>query len=322
MGAALRDSLWPSDRRGLTPADERRLIERVRPAFSERLAVLRIEQSLTAALHEVYLPLAAWVAGQKNSEPLVLGVNGAQGSGKSTTCDLLQLILNNGFGFRVAVFSIDDLYKTRAERETLARAVHPLLVSRGVPGTHDVQLGLATLQALKGGAGEVALPSFDKAMDDRRPKSEWPHFQGPADIIVFEGWCVGARAQAEADLARPVNQLEAEEDPDGRWRRYVNDQLAGDYAALFARLNALIMLKVPDLASVYQWRSLQERKLAARLMEHPAAAARLMDAVALRRFIMHYERLTRHMLEDMPSRADLTLCLNARHQFEKILIKR
>jgi D-glycerate 3-kinase len=321
LRTAIKDSLWPRSERGLTPADERRLIDRLKPAFRERLHNLRIEDDLAAALHEVYLPLADWVARQKRSRPLVLGINGAQGAGKSTTCEFLQLILDQGFGLRVAGLSIDDLYKTRAEREALAHRVHPLLVTRGVPGTHDVSLGLATLQALQISTGTVAIPAFDKAVDDRRPESEWPRFQGPADVIVFEGWCVGARPQTAAELARPVNELEAKEDADGRWRRYVNDQLMGDYAKLFDRLDALIMLKVPDMASVYRWRSLQERKLAARIEGNPGTAQAMNDE-ALKRFIMHYERLTRHMLEEMPTRADITLCLNRQHQFEKILIKR
>jgi D-glycerate 3-kinase len=261
------------------------------------------------------------VHARKGSETLVVGVNGAQGSGKSTLCDFLALVLEEGYGCRVAGFSIDDLYKTRAERERLAREVHPLLATRGVPGTHDVGLGLATLAALKAsGPGDTtALPAFDKARDDRRPEAEWPKFRGRPDVIVFEGWCVGTVPQSPDALPEPVNELERDEDADGTWRRHVDRQLQGDYARLFAELDLLVMLEVPGMASVFEWRSLQEEKLAVTLP--PGERHRLMDAAGIRRFVMHYERLTRHNLETLPGRANLSLRLDAGHSFVEVRLK-
>lgn len=320
MPAVETRSLWPAEI--LPPAEFDQLWEHIRPAFTERMRTHRIDENSTARLAAVYLPHAAWVRRQKSGDTLVLGVNGAQGSGKSTLCDFLQLILSEGFGFHVAGFSIDDIYKTRAERERLAREVHPLLLTRGVPGTHDTELGLNTLRSLKTADSETLtpLPSFDKARDDRKPSTEWPVVRGRPDIIIFEGWCVGARPQPDDALALPINELEKNEDPDGSWRRYVNDQLKGDYATLFGELNRLIMLKAPGMDSVFEWRSLQERKLAEKTASNEQH--RLMDAAALRRFIMHYERLTRHTLAEMPSRADLTLHLDEHHQFTHVHINK
>lgn len=313
-------SLWPSPA-PLSDAEHASLAAKLQPAFREKLQALHIEPDVLApALNRVYLPLAAWAAQRKGETPLLLGINGGQGSGKSTLCEFLKLILQQGFGLRVAGLSIDDIYKTRAEREQLAKTVHPLLLTRGVPGTHDVALGLGVINALKvAGAGDsVAIPSFDKATDDRRPPSEWPRFQGRADVIIFEGWCVAARPQDEKDLAQPINSLEATEDSDGRWRRYVNQQLKGDYARLFGQLDALVMLKVPSMERVFQWRSLQEEKLAASLASQPQDATRIMDGPAIRRFVQHYERITRHMLAEMPNRADVTLFVDDEHQICRI----
>jgi D-glycerate 3-kinase len=312
------ETLWPEPL-PLTKAELAPLLDRLQPVFAAKLHELRIDpELLTPALRRVYLPLAAWVARRKGDAALILGINGAQGTGKSTLCEFLKLILEQGFGFRVAGFSLDDLYKTRAEREILARSVHPLLLTRGVPGTHDVALGLKLLNRLRRAkSGEaVAIPSFDKARDDRQPAVRGPHVTGPIAGIAIEGWCVGAKPEPEAALIQPVNALETNEDPDGAWRRHVNEQIKGDYAELFRQLDVLIMLKAPNMAKVFQWRGLQEEKLTAKVDD--AAAHRLMDATALRRFVEHYERITRWMLEEMPRRSDVTLWVDDDHQICKI----
>jgi D-glycerate 3-kinase len=234
----------------------------------------------------------------------VIGLCGAQGSGKSTLAAAMQRALIAG-GARAAVLSIDDLYLTRAERVALAHEVHPLLATRGVPGTHDIGLGLALFAALDNGQ-RVRLPRFDKAADDRAPESDWPIIDQPLDVLIFEGWCVGARPQADAALAQPVNTLEATEDRKGIWRRYANAALAGRYRQLFARIERLILLAAPSFTVVRRWRGEQEAALRA---ERPDGAA-LQDAAALDRFIQHYERLTRHILDDMPGYADLVLRLD------------
>jgi D-glycerate 3-kinase len=123
-------------------------------------------------------------------------------------------------------------------------------------------------------------------------------------VLLFEGWCVGARPQPEQQLAEPVNALERESDPDGRWRRFANQQLAGEYQRLFARLDWLILLNAPGFESVLAWRTLQEHKLRDRLVAEGQPLARVMSDGQVARFIAHYERLTRHILEEMPGRAD------------------
>lgn len=237
--------------------------------------------------------------------PLVVGVCGSQGSGKSTVCNTLTMRFTQS-GLRVANLSIDDLYLPLAERLKLAKHVHPLLRTRGVPGTHDVKLGVHTLHALAH-PGRVPLPRFDKAVDDRRPPEEWDSLEGPAQLVLFEGWCVGARPQPLEALDQPVNELEANEDVDGRWRRYVNDALGGEYQRLFANLDMLVLLAAPSFDVVLKWRSQQEHELRAKAQG--GAASAVMSDAELARFIQHYERLTRHILIEMPGRADLVIRL-------------
>ena len=251
--------------------------------------------------------LAAACAGL--GRPLSVGLCGAQGSGKSTLTGALAALLG-ARGLRVAALSLDDFYLTRAERQQLARTVHPLFATRGVPGTHDVDLARRTFAQL-GRDGVTALPSFDKAVDDRRDPATWPRFDAPADIVLFEGWCVGARPQAEAALAEPINALERDEDAKGRWRRHVNAALAGPYRPLFDGFDRLVLLQAPSFEVVFAWRREQEQKLARRLAERGGDAHAVMDEAQLARFIAHYERLTRHILDEMPARADVLFALDA-----------
>jgi len=271
--------------------------------MSTAIERLIVAEGLPADYREIvdrhWRPLSEDIAERFEGRPLIVGVNGAQGSGKSTLCKFLEVLLveHNQRGVTV---SLDDLYLTRAERLEAAEDHHPLFATRGVPGTHDVGLGETIFDALQA-RRPVALPRFDKAIDDRAPEGEL--VQAPVDVLLFEGWCVGAVPQPAAALREPVNRLEAEEDPDGIWRREVNRRLATDYAELFARIDLLVMLKVPDFDAVRRNRALQEDKLRARNPDAPG----LMDAAALKRFLDQDERLTLHMFEEMPGRADILI---------------
>jgi D-glycerate 3-kinase len=245
---------------------------------------------------------------EDHAKPVVVGICGAQGSGKSTAAAALAANLEKR-GYRTATLSLDDLYLSRAERQVLSRTVHPLFATRGVPGTHDAALGEAVLESL-GRSALTEIPRFDKASDQPLPRARWDRFAGPADIVLFEGWCVGARPQPEAALAAPVNRLEAEEDADGRWRRYVNDTLDRLYQGLFGRIDFLALLAAPSFDIVKHWRFEQEETLRAGLRAAGLPTDGLMDADEIARFVQHYERLTRHILAEMPGRADLVIRLD------------
>jgi D-glycerate 3-kinase len=282
--------------------------------IEELLARERLPGDFRRIVDDVHAPLAARIAreAQKVGRALTIGLCGSQGSGKSTLALMLAALLEEQ-GLSVAILSLDDIYLTRRDRVALGARVHPLLRTRGVPGTHDVQLGIEAIRALRT-ANVVTLPSFDKAADDRRPAQQWPSVRGPAQVILFEGWCVGAVAQDEAALTQPLNALERDFDADGAWRRYVNRALAGDYQRLFGELDRLILLAAPGFEVVHGWRMEQEHKLRRRIEAEGGDTSSVMSDADIARFIGHYERLTRHILAEMPSRADVVVRLDERRE--------
>lgn len=235
--------------------------------------------------------------------PFVLGISGLQGSGKSTLgAGLVHAAAERGWG--AVALSLDDAYLSHDERIALARDVHPLLRTRGVPGTHDLALLVSTLDALGKASPEqpVPVPRFDKGHDDRYAPALWPAVAEVPKLVVLEGWCLGVEPQDDAALVAPVNALEAEEDADGRWRHWVNAQLRG-YLPLWRTLDALVVLQAPSWEVVARWRDEAEQPLRDR------GEPRAMDTTALTRFLQHYERLSRHALATLPARADLLIPL-------------
>lgn len=271
-----------------------------------------------------YQPLAqtlearAGACKQQCGQALILGINGCQGSGKSTLAALLCSYVQNQRGWRVANLSIDDFYLGRPERQQLAARLHPLFMTRGVPGTHDMALLNTTLDQLLKGDSAVAIPRFDKASDDRKPVADWDVVQAPVDLILLEGWCMGVSPQTAQQLQQPCNELEAQEDADGRWRGLVNQFLASEYQQLFSRVDCWLMLQAPGFDAVYRWRLEQEQKLAARVGESPAG---VMSEAQLQRFIQHYQRLTEQALETMPSIVDYLVELDESRDVRGIICR-
>lgn len=249
----------------------------------------------------------------------VLAIAGLQGTGKSTLA--AQLVASaRARGLGAEALSIDDFYLTRRERLALARRVHPLLGTRGPPGTHDVGLACATVDALLAMGNGCALgasppveavrvPVFDKIADRRLPPSRWRLVRRPPDLLVFEGWFLKVPPQAEAALEPPLNALESGEDPEGAWRHYVNAALAG-YAPLWARMPWLLFLRGPGFEVVRDWRWQQERTLQA---AHPGRRA--MSRAQVLRFVLFFERVSRQALATLPAIADRVIELDSGRRF-------
>lgn len=270
-------------------------------------------------LQQIDRPLGRWLQQQRQQQerPLLVGINGAQGTGKSTFAATLKILLLEEFGLQSAVLSLDDYYLTQQQRAERSITIHPLLKTRGVPGTHDLpllELQLQQLRQLQPGES-LQLPRFDKSQDERSGYEMWCVPPSGVDLILLEGWCVGAVAEPPAALDRPLNALERDLDPEAVWRTFVNKSLNEEYQQLFAGLDRLLMLQAPDMEAVVEWRQLQERKLRQR------SGGEGMSEAEVHHFIQHFERLTRHMLLELPQTADVVLPLGRDHQIQTIRFK-
>ena len=278
----------------------------------------RLPATVIPRLLATGIGLSTWVTAQTPAKrPLIVGIQGAQGSGKSTTAAVLSLALEALHRCSTAVLSLDDFYLTRQERLGISQTIHPLFITRGVPGTHDLDLLQRVMDQLcRADAGtRTPIPIFEKARDDRLPESTWRTHSGRPDIILLEGWCIGTRPEPQERILHPINALEAIDDANAEWRQMVNARLEGPYADLSARLDRLVMLKISDFDSVLSFRALQEKKLAeSRGKDQPG----VMEDDKLRRFIMHFERLTRWNLISTPQFADLVLNIGTNQEITEI----
>ncbi len=267
-------------------------------------------------LNKFYLPLSDWLYSiyKKDKKIKIIGLSGGQGAGKSTITKILKFIFKKKYNLNICCFSIDDFYKTKLERIKMSQKVHKLFLTRGVPGTHDLNLLLKTIQQLKKKKFKtVLIPRFDKASDDRLKKNKWQKIRKRPDIIIFEGWCIGAKNQKSNELKHPLNYIEKKYDKKLIWRKTANNFLKNQYKKLFEKIDKLVYLKAPNFNNIFKWRLLQEQK-----MKLTSKSKNTMSKTKVKEFIMFYERITKHMMKNSSKISDLTIFLNKNHGSKKM----
>jgi D-glycerate 3-kinase len=234
----------------------------------------------------------------------VQGILGGQGTGKTTLGKLLTLILRH-LGLNALNWSLDDLYKTFSDRQAL-QAQDPRLLWRGPPGTHDVALGIATLDRLRQNSNQaIFIRRFDKSLHNGLGDCTTPDPVQNIDIILFEGWFVGVQPidPAAFDQAPPPILTEA----DRAFARDVNAWLQ-DYLPLWQRLDNLWVLHLPDYRLSKQWRKQAEQQM--RAMGKPGMRDAEIDA-----FVDYFWRSLHPVLFMPPAlqAADLVIELQPDH---------
>ena len=272
-------------------------------------------------LKSFLIPMCFWIAKKANNKkPYLVGLAGGQGTGKTTITSILKIILEKYFKLKVFKISIDDFYKTRKERLNLSKRIHPMLMTRGVPGTHDVQMMLNFFKKVKSKKfKKIDLPNFNKAVDDRFPKKNWYKIKNQPDVIIFEGWCVGAKAEINKTLKKSINSLEKVNDQKLVWRRHVNQQLKTKYKKLYSQLNCMIYLKAKNFSLLQKWRLKQEYKLW--LKTKKSSSHKIMSKGDVINFMQTYQRITQQMFKDAVKSSSIIMNLNNNHQIQNIKFK-
>jgi len=282
-----------------------------------------IDQSRAAkirSLKKTYIPMSFWIDKKyrKKGKTLFLGVSGGQGSGKTTITGILKIILKKFFKREIQVSSIDDFYKTLKERNDMSYKIHNLFRTRGVPGTHDINLLKKFFYNLKKiNLKKFKSPKFDKSTDDRFNKRYWNNIKKKPEIVILEGWCIGARPQSNVLIKKPINLLEKKEDKNFIWRKYVNEKLKKEYKSLFAKIDYFIFIKIPNFKMVFKWRLLQEKKL----RKKTYSTKKIMNYKEIKRFIMFYQRITLQMIKDLSKSASVVMFMKKNHEIKKIIFR-
>ena len=273
-----------------------------------------------SSLKKTYIPISFWIENRykKKGKTLFLGFSGGQGSGKTTVVKILKIILKKFFKRKIHVSSIDDFYKTLKDRNKMSNTTHPLFKTRGVPGTHDVNLIKKFFYFVKKKKfKKIKLPKFDKSIDDRLKKKYWFNIKEKPEIVILEGWCVGAQPQPNSLIKKSINVLEKYEDQDLTWRKYVNEKLKREYGKLFAMIDCYIFMKIPNFNIVFKWRLLQENKL----RKVSRYKKKIMSYNEIKRLIMFYQRITLQMFKDLSKSASIVMLMNKNHEIKKLLFK-
>ena len=273
-------------------------------------------------LKSYLIPLCFWISKKINKKkPLIIGVAGGQGTGKTTITSILSLILRKYFKLNVFKLSIDDFYKTRNERRILSLTKHPLLMTRGVPGTHDHKIISNFLKNIKSkNFKSIKLPKFDKSIDDRCKKKLWYKVKSRPEIVILEGWCIGAKAQNNLKIKKPINSLERAKDPNLIWRKYVNTQLKTSYKKLFNYLDEIVYLKANNFKLLQEWRITQEKRLL--LKSKSRNNLKIMSKDDVINFMQTYQRITQNMFKDAPKYASIIFKLDSKHQVNSAIYKK
>jgi len=204
------------------------------------------------------------------------------------------------------------------ERDKISNTIHPLFKTRGVPGTHDTNLINKFFDFIKKKKfKKFKLPKFDKSIDDRLNKKYWFNIKERPEIVILEGWCVGAKPQINSSLKKPLNTLERYEDKDLTWRKHVNEKLKKEYKKLFAMIDHYIFMKIPNFNMVFKWRLLQENKL----RKKSYFKKKIMSYNEIKRFVMFYERITLQMIKDLSKSASVVMLLKKNHEIKKLLFR-
>ena len=256
------------------------------------------------------LPLIYYI-NLSNKKKFLIG--GAQGIGKTSLLILIAKVLKKYFNKEVLTINLDNYYLSKNERRKLANNKNNLLITRGVPGTHNIKKLKNDIKSFDKNNYPISLPIFDKLVDDRLKKKKI--INKKCDILLLEGWCCGCNTIHKKYLYKNINYLEEKRDADLKWREFYNKKLNTEYKSLFNMFDIKIFLKAPSFKYVLNWRLKQER----RNLSY-SNKAKKMTINEIKYFIQHYEKITKWMLKNNNNSSDVVLKINKNQIIQSISI--
>ena len=247
-----------------------------------------------------------------NSKDNKFIIAGSQGAGKSTLAKIFKLVLENVYKKKVMLLSIDDYYLSKNKRNKLSKNIHPLLITRGVPGTHDIVALKNDIINFQKKKFPISTPRFNKLKDDISSKK---NIIKNAEILLLEGWCCGSPSINKKYLFQNINRLETIFDKNKKWRQYYNSQLKKDYKKVFSLFDQQIYIQPPSFSYILKWRYNQEKNNALKSRNKD-----FMNKKDLQKFIQHYEKLTKWMMKTMPAKADILIKIDSNQKIKKVVI--
>ena len=237
-------------------------------------------------------------------------IAGSQGSGKSSLSKLIKLYLEKFCYKSVVIISMDDFYLSKSQRAQLSKNIHPLFLTRGVPGTHDLELMNKKIGQIFKKEFPIYLPIFDKVSDTRKRTYKKVL---KADVIVFEGWCAGAQPVDLNYLQKNFNNLEKHKDKNFIWRNSYNKYL-NEYQKLFSQFNFFIYFQFNQWDHVLNWKYKQELELRDKKKD-------LGLKKYLREFIQYYEKISKWMHLNVPKYCNILIKLDAHQKINSINLR-
>tara|TARA_Y100001970_G_C14189415_1_gene834451 strand:+ start:656 stop:1525 length:870 start_codon:yes stop_codon:yes gene_type:complete len=257
---------------------------------------------------EYIIPIIDKIIQSKDNKFLI---SGSQGVGKSTLSILLKIVIEKIYKKKVMLLSIDNYYLSKAKRLKLAKKVHPLLVTRGVPGTHNIKKLYQDINQFNKQKFPISIPHFDKIKDDVTTKR---NKISNAQILILEGWFCGSLPIRTKYLYKNINQLESKYDHNKVWRKYYNSMLKNEYKKVFNMFNKKIYMKPPSFKYILKWRSLQENNNA-----NKSNSKNFMNKDMLKKFIQHYEKITKWMMKTMPDKVDMLIKIDKNQKIKRLI---
>ena len=259
-------------------------------------------------IEDKLIPIINYICSSKSKKFLF---GGSQGIGKSSFINIISKTIEKFYNKKILLLSLDNYYLSKKQRLLLSKKIHKLLVTRGVPGTHNIKELVKNVKQFNQEKYPITTPLFDKLIDDRIKLNKT--IKTKCDILFLEGWCCGSSEIPKKFLYKNINNLEKINDPKNQWRNFYNKKLRIEYKKLFKLFDELIFLKTSSFDNVYKWRLKQEKT-----NQSKNKKLKRMSANEIKVFVQHYEKITKWMIKDLNKKAQIVIQFEKNHKISSI----